>query len=102
MSRKFLFSVCLFIAALVGFSACERGGEEVKQSHIKLYNEEIVASAKGEKVRFNYSVISPIEGETLKVECAAEWVANIAIYSSFVDVTVDKNDTGAKRAAELI
>ena len=100
--KRVLFSALMLIAALVGFSACERGGEEVKPNNIKVYVEEVVASAEGEKVRFNYSVVSPIEGEKLKVECAAEWVTNIAVYASFVDVTVAKNDTGAKRSAVLM
>ncbi len=101
MNRRVLFGVCLFIVSLICLCSCERGGEEVKQNNIKLYVEEIVASPEGDKVRFNYSVVSPIEGEMLKVECDAAWVTDIAIYASFVDVSVSKNDSGTKRTAEL-
>ena len=101
MNRRVLFGACLLIVSLICLCSCERGGEEVKQNNIKLYVEEIVASPEGDKVRFNYSVVSPIEGETLKVECDAAWVTDIAIYASFVDVSVSKNDSGTKRTAEL-
>ena len=99
MKMKLFFST-LLIAAL-SFVACEREGEQIKPSNIKLYVESITAAAEGEKVRFSYSIISPVEGATFEVTCDASWVTKIDVYDSLVDVTVAKNDSGAKRSAVL-
>ncbi|MBO7189974.1 MAG: hypothetical protein J6V55_05240 [Alistipes sp.] len=101
MKRGILVSLYTLLIALLGFSACERGGEEVKQSNIKLYVEELVAKSEGEQMRFTYTIVSPVEGVKLDVKCDAEWVSNIGVYPSFVDLTVAKNDTGVKRSAVL-
>lgn len=101
MKRGVLVSLLVLIVALLGFSACERGGEDVKHSNIKLYVNEIVALPEGEKIRFVYSIQSPVDGIALDVNCNAEWVTDIAVYPSFVDLTVAKNDTGVKRSAVL-
>lgn len=101
MKRGLLVSLYTLLIALLGFSACERGGEEVKQSNIKLYVEELVAKSEGEQMRFTYTIVSPVEGVKLDVKCDAEWVSNIGVYPSFVDLTVAKNDTGVKRSAVL-
>ena len=99
MKRKILFGVVMLLAVALG--ACQREGEEVKLDNIKLYVEEIVAKAEGEDVRFTYSITSPVEGVALEVTTDAEWVSDITIYASFVDLKVAKNDTGATRSAVL-
>ena len=99
MKRDILLSTLLLIATLLG--ACQREGEEVKTSNLTISTKEVVAKAEGERVRFTYSLQSPVEGATLEVKCAAEWVSDIAVYPSFVDVTVAKNDTGAERSTVL-
>lgn len=100
--RKYILSrLFVLFVALLGLSACERGGEEVKQSNIKLYVQEVVASAEGERVRLAYSIISPEEGVSFGMECDAEWVSDIKVYPSFVDFSVAKNNTGTKRSAVL-
>lgn len=101
MKRGTLISFVALTLAFLGFSACERGGEEIKQDGIKLYVDELVASAEGEKMRFTYSIVSPVEGTKLDVTCDAEWVSDIAVYPSFVDLSVAKNDTGTKRSTVL-
>ena len=96
---KKLFGVLMLVA--LSFVGCEQFGEDVKQNSIKLYVEKLEALAEGETVRFAYSIQTPIEGTTLEVSCDAEWVTNIAVYPSFVDIEVAKNNSGAQRSAVL-
>ena len=96
---KKLFGVLMLVA--LSFVGCEQFGEDVKQNSIKLYVEKLEALAEGETVRFAYSIQSPAEGTTLEVSCDAEWVTNIAVYPSFVDIEVAKNNSGAQRSAVL-
>ena len=96
---KKLFGVLMLVA--FSFVGCEQFGEDVKQNNIKLYVERLEALAEGEQLRFAYSIQSPAEGTTLEVSCDAEWVTNIAVYPSFVDIEVAKNNSGAQRSAVL-
>ena len=96
---KKLFGALMLLA--LSFVGCEQFGEDVKQNNIKLYVERLEALAEGEQLRFAYSIQSPAEGTTLDVSCDAEWVTDIAVYASFVDVTVAKNDSGEKRSTVL-
>ena len=96
---KKLFGALMLVT--LSFVGCEQFGEDVKQNNIKLYVERLEALAEGEQLRFAYSIQSPAEGTTLEVSCDAEWVTDIAVYASFVDLTVAKNDTGEKRSAVL-
>lgn len=88
------------IAALVGLSSCERGGEEVKDSGIVLYNPEIEVGVEAETLRFNYDIKNRIEGETLKIECAAEWLTIDKIGDTIVEFSVAQN-SGEERVATL-
>ena len=97
---KKIFGILMLLA--LSFVACEQAGEDVKQNNIKLYVEKLEVAAEGETVRFAYSIQTPSEGVTLEVKCDSEWVTNIAVYPSFVDVTVAKNDSGAVRSAVLM
>ncbi len=101
MKREYIVSIFALFVVLLGFSACERGGEDVKSSNIQISAKELVAKAEGETLRVIYSIKSPIEGVALDVKCDAQWVTSIAVYPSIVDITVGKNDTGAKRSAVL-
>ena len=96
---KKLFGALMLVA--LSFVGCEQFGEDVKQNSIKLYVEKLEALAEGETVRFAYSIQSSAEGTTLEVSCDAEWVTNIAVYPSFVDIEVAKNNSGAQRSAVL-
>ena len=96
---KKLFGVLMLVA--LSFVGCEQFGEDVKQNNIKLYVDRVEALAEGEKVRFSYSILSKVEGAAMEVTCDADWVSDIAVYASFVDVTVLKNNSGAKRSAVL-
>lgn len=96
---KKLFGVLMLVA--LSFVGCEQFGGDVKQNSIRLYVEKLEALAEGETVRFAYSIQSPAEGTTLEVSCDAEWVTNIAVYPSFVDIEVAKNNSGAQRSAVL-
>lgn len=88
------------IAALVGLSSCERGGEDVKQSGIILYNDEINAGVNAETLRFNYDIKSRIEGEILSIECTEEWVTIDKIGETIVELSVADN-SGEERVATL-
>ena len=97
---KKLFSVLMLVA--LSFVGCEQFVEDVKPNNIKLYVDRVEALAEGETVRFSYSILSKVDDATaLEVTCDADWVTDIAVYASFVDVTVAKNDSGAKRSTVL-
>lgn len=98
--RRLFVSVAMVVAALVGLCSCERGGEDVKQSGIILYNDEINAGVNAETLRFNYDIKSRIEGETLKIECAAEWLTIDKIGETIVELSVADN-SGEERVATL-
>lgn len=87
-------------AALVGFVACERGGDEFEDSGIILYNSEIEVGVDAETLRFNYDVKNRIEGEVLKVECDEEWLSIDKIGDTVVELSVAQND-GEERVATL-
>ena len=46
----------MVIATLVGFCSCERGGENVKESGIILYNSEMEVGVDAATLRFNYDI----------------------------------------------
>ncbi|MBR4964022.1 MAG: BACON domain-containing protein, partial [Alistipes sp.] len=80
--------------------SCERGGEDVKQSGIILYNDEINAGVNAETLRFNYDIKSRIEGEILSIECTEEWVTIDKIGETIVELSVADN-SGEERVATL-
>lgn len=90
----------MIIAAAVGFCSCERGGENVKESGIILYNREIEVGVDAATLRFNYDIKSRIEGETLQIECAEEWLTIDKIGETIVEYSVAEND-GEERVATL-
>ena len=97
---KKLFGVLMLVA--LSFVGCEQFVEDVEPNNIKLYVDRVEALAEGETVRFSYSILSKVDDATaLEVTCDADWVTDIAVYASFVDVTVAKNDSGAKRSTVL-
>lgn len=99
MKRLFL-CVALVSAALVGFVSCERGGEDFKNSGIILYDSEIEVGVDAETLRFNYDIKERVEGETLAIECAEEWVTIDKIGDTIVEFSVAEND-GEERVATL-
>ena len=90
----------MMIATLVGLSSCEHDGEEAKVSGIVLYNKEIEVGVEAETLRFNYDIKNRIEGETLQIECAAEWLTIDKIGGSVVEFSVTQNN-GKERVATL-
>ena len=98
--KRLLLCVVLMSAALVGFVACERGGDEFEDSGIILYNSEIEVGVDAETLRFNYDVKNRIEGEVLKVECDEEWLSIDKIGDTVVELSVAQND-GEERVATL-
>ena len=99
MKRAFL-SIVMTVAALVGLSSCERDGDKAKESGIVLYNKEITVGVEAETLRFNYDIKNRIEGETLQVECAAEWLTVDKIGAGVVELSVAQNN-GKERVATL-
>ena len=87
-------------AALVGFVACERGGEDFKNSGIILYNSEIEVGVDATTQRFNYDIKERIEGVSLEIECAEEWLTVDKIGETIVEFSVLQND-GEERVATL-
>lgn len=86
--------------ALCGLVSCEKdpiteGGD------IEVYVDRLEAKPEGEELRFNFSIVAPIEGVELGVECDADWVSNIRATDNFVLLDVAKNSSGQERSAEL-
>ena len=90
----------MIVAAVVGLCSCERGGEDVKDSGIILYNREIGVDVDAATLRFNYDIKERIEGETLHIECAEEWITIDKIGETSVEFSVAEND-GEERVATL-
>ena len=90
----------MIVAAVAGLCSCERGGEEVKDSGIILYKSEIEVGVDAETLRFNYDIKERIEGETLHIECAEEWLTVDKIGETIVEFSVAEND-GQERVATL-
>ena len=99
MKRLFL-CVALVCAALISIVGCERSGEDAKSSGIILYNNTIEVGVDAETLRFNYDIRNRIEGTTLSIECAEEWITIDKVGDTIVEFTVAQND-GAERTATL-
>lgn len=100
MMKRVFLGVAMIVAAVVGLCSCERGGEEVKDSGIILYNREIGVDVDAVTLRFNYDIKERIEGETLHIECAEEWITIDKIGETIVEFSVAEND-GEERVATL-
>ena len=100
MKTKFLGVAVTLMAALVALVGCQKD-PDTASANIEIYAESLEAKPEGEELRFNYSIINPVEGVALTVECDAEWVSNIRSTDSFVLFDVAKNDTGAEREAKM-
>lgn len=87
-------------AVLVAFVSCERGGEDVKQSGIILYNSEIEVGVDAADLFFTYDIKNRIEGVTLDVECDVKWITIDTVAPTIVRYTVAEND-GEERVATL-
>ena len=99
MKRLFL-CVALVCAALISIVGCERSGEDAKSSGIILYNNTIEVGVDAETLRFNYDIRNRIDGTTLSIECAEEWITVDKIGETIVEFSVLQND-GAERTATL-
>lgn len=100
MKIKFFGAVVVAMTALLALGGCQKD-PVANNDAITIYVEELTALPEGGDLRFNYSISQPVEGESLSVECDAEWVSDISVKASFVDVRVAKNDTGAERSTSL-
>ena len=90
----------MVIATLIGFCSCERGGENVKESGIILYNSEMEVGVDAATLRFNYDIKNRIEGVELNIACAEEWLTIDKIGETIVEFSVAENG-GEERVATL-
>ena len=88
------------VALAVMFVSCQRDPDTVK-SNITIYADEIEVKPEGDKIRFNYMINNPVEGLDVEVECSVDWVSDIKVAATFIDLVVAKNDSGAERSAKL-
>lgn len=72
-----------------------------ENDNIVVYVDKLEAVAEGETLRFSYEIKAPVEGVELSVTCESEWVTDVKVYPTLVDVTVARNDSGAEREATL-
>ena len=90
----------MIVAAMVGLCSCERGGEDVKDSGIILYNSEMEVGVDAATLRFNYDIKNRIEGVELNIACAEEWLTIDKIGETIVEFSVAENG-GEERVATL-
>ena len=90
----------MIVAAMVGLCSCERGGEDVKESGIILYNSEMEVGVDAATLRFNYDIKNRIEGVELNIACAEEWLTIDKIGETIVEFSVAENG-GEERVATL-
>ena len=90
----------MIVAAMVGLCSCERGGEDVKESGIILYNSEMEVGVDAATLRFNYDIKNRIEGVELNIACAEEWLTIDKIGETIVEFSVAENG-GEERVAML-
>ena len=96
--KKLLFSA--ISVALLLVEGCQK--EPVVESATFSFDSDVVkVKAEGESLRLVYEVLAPVEGVTLDVKCDAEWVTDLAVYPSFIDFKVAKNDSATERTASL-
>ena len=88
----------MIVAAMVGLCSCERGGDEFKNSGIILYNSEIEVGVDATTQRFNYDIKERIEGISLEIECAEEWLTIDKIGDTIVEFSVAENDSEERTA----
>ena len=66
MKTKFLGVAVTLMAALVALVGCQKD-PDTASANIEIYAESLEAKPEGEELRFNYSIINPIEGVALTV-----------------------------------
>ena len=98
--KRLFWGVAMVIATLIGFCSCERGGENVKESGIILYNSEMEVGVDAATLRFNYDIKNRIEGVELNIACAEEWLTIDKIGETIVEFSVAENG-GEERVATL-
>ena len=102
MNKRLLSSLLFAMTALLALTlSCQKEGATLEPDRIKVYAEELTAKAEGETLQFNYTILSPIEGETLSVKCDADWVSEPLVAATLVRFDVAKNDSGAARTTTL-
>jgi hypothetical protein len=62
----------------------------------------IMAIADGGWYYFQFTIINPIEGAQLNVECEADWISGINVDQEMIYFDVLPNETGESRSATLI
>lgn len=104
----FAAAMSFVMVAAVSFTSCEKDpavDDDKKpaqdDSNIVVYVESLEAVAEGETLRFGYEIKSSVEGVQLEVTCESEWVTDIKVYPTLVDVTVSPNDLAEERTATL-
>ena len=100
MRYKFFTLLTMVLVALCGLTSCEKDAV-TEGNAIKIFVERLEALPEGGSLRFNYAIEAPGEGCELEVKCDADWVSDIVVASSFVDLTVAKNATEEPRSATL-
>ena len=100
MMKRVFLGVAMIVAAMVGLCSCERGGENVKESGIILYNSEMEVGVDAATLRFNYDIKNRIEGVELNIACAEEWLTIDKIGETIVEFSVAENG-GEERVATL-
>lgn len=100
MRYKFFTLLTMALVALCGLTSCEKDAV-TEGNAIIIFVERLEALPEGGSLRFNYAIEAPNEGCELEVKCDAEWVSDIVVASSFVDLMVAKNTTEEPRSATL-
>lgn len=101
------------LAAAVGFTGCGPDGPEQNQNDpdnpdngkapkILLKETEVSISSEGESKRLRYDIENAVQGAELNVDTDAEWILDLSSSASLIKFTVEKNETGEARTADII
>lgn len=100
MRNQVLYSI-IGLAALFLVNACQK--PVVNPPVLKIPTTEFPANADGDVVTVNYTLTNGVEGSEISVEPVEkyDWVEDITVGTSAIEVTVARNETTEPRTAEF-
>lgn len=97
----FAAAMSLVMVAAMMFASCQKD-PAVTVDNITTNVASLEAKAEGETLRIIYDIKSRTEGLELKATCESDWVSDIKVYPSLIDITVERNTSGAERTTTLV
>lgn len=97
------------LLAAVGLAGCGPDDPEQtkdnpdngKAPKILIKETDVAISSEGESKRLTYEIENAVEGAELNVDTDADWILDLTSTSRLIKFTVEKNETGEARAADI-